>query len=168
MSYDEAFGTEIDYTDPVVRRERLLSALMEGAARKPRPGRKTVSLSAALVGIDPEQTGEDPNPKKSDLNDLARKWLKKAGYQSFRVDYFDARFNRSHDLLGIFDYLAFAEGTTVGVQITSANSLSARRKKVLASPNLAIVKRAGWRVLLLGFYPESREGPNGGVKVEWL
>lgn len=161
--FDEAFS-DIDYTDPEARQERLLGAILDNARRSSanrKPGQKRITLSQALSGVDPETTGVDPAPKKTDLNAKARAWLKRNGYTGFRVDYFDARFNRSHDLLEIFDYLGLKTGETVGVQVSSKSNRSARRKKLLSAHAFPLVKAAGWKVLLLTF-------DERGADAEWL
>lgn len=103
--------------------------------------------------------------KKTDLNTPAKKWMTAKGWKWDRVDYYDARTTRSHDLLGMFDYLAFTpEGETVGVQITAASSISARRKKILDEPRFQWIK-GHWRVVILGF---SKEGTKWATKETWL
>lgn len=158
--FDAAFDS-IDYTDEAARRGRVLEALMANARRSPKVGERRVSLQKALTGDDPERTGEAP-AKKNDLNRLARHHLRKAGYAAYRVDWFDARFNRAHDLLGMFDYLALGSGHTVGVQVSTSSSRAARRKKLLAAPALPDVRAAGWKILLLTF------NHNGDANEEWM
>ncbi len=103
--------------------------------------------------------------KKTDLNTPSKNWMTAKGWKWDRVDYYDARTTRSHDLLGMFDYLAFTpDGETVGVQITAASAISARRKKILAEPRFQWIK-GRWRVLILGF---SKQGHQWQAIEEWL
>lgn len=159
--FDAAFET-VDLNDPVARRGRILEALMANARRSPKLGERRVSLAKAFLGDDPESTGINPEPKKNDLNTLARRHLNRAGYTAYRVDWFDARFNRAHDLLGMFDYLALGHNETVGVQISTRANAAARRKKLLAAPALPDVRAAGWKILLLTF------NRNGESHEEWM
>lgn len=108
---------------------------------------------------------ERPEKKSTgryDPNARAKSWLAAHGYKFERVDWFDARFNRAHDLLGMFDYLAFADGVTVGVQITTISNMSSRRNKILGESRLKWVLEAHWKVLLLGIEK------NKDVREEWI
>lgn len=93
----------------------------------------------------PKKTG------RADLNEPCRKHLAGLGLKFERVDYFDHLTKRSHDLLGMFDYLAFGDGQTIGVQLTSRNNVAARVTKLKADKRLAWVHKAGWTVWVLGF-----------------
>lgn len=94
-----------------------------------------------------------PRKKKSDYNDRTKAYLTRCGYEWRRVDHFDYRTMRSHDLFGIFDYVAFKDGATIGVQVTSTGQMSTRKKKIIATRDFEIVKSCGWKVLVLGFEP---------------
>ena len=59
--------------------------------------------------------------------------LRKEGWTAYPVEYFDARFNARHDLLGIMDVLALRPGATLGVQATTASNVSARVRKIMSS-----------------------------------
>lgn len=56
----------------------------------------------------------------------------------------------SHDLFGMFDLVAI-NGITIGVQVTSRSNISARVNKIRSSPNLELVKRSGWKILVQGW-----------------
>lgn len=163
LSIEEVFG--LANPDPVAERlEGVRRALEAHSQRKPKPFEKTVSLNEFL-GIG----GGEPEPeraKRTDLNEPARKWLKEMGWDYERVDYYDPRTCRSHDLLGMFDYLAFTpDGETVGVQITSRSQMSERRKKILAHPRLPHLRRCGWKPLVLGF---DKHNGRWRCKEEWV
>ena len=81
------------------------------------------------------------------------------GYDFERADHYDARLQRHKDLLGMFDYLAFGDGETIGVQVTAKASVTTRRRKILNEPRLKWVRRAGWKILILGFETGSRDEP---------
>lgn len=152
--FDEAFGN----TNPAQRMlERARTALesnlaASAAGRAPRMGETLI-----------KEFGESARKKPADYNDRAKTWMRRQGWDFERADYFDHRMTRHHDLLGMFDYLAFGDGETIGVQITSRGSVSARKKKILDEPRLAYCRRAGWKVLVLGF-----EGGNNEVLAIWI
>lgn len=99
---------------------------------------------------------EQRRAKKADFNDRAKKWFKDHNYNATRADYFDHKNGISRDFLGIFDYVAFGDGETLGVQITDTGDVSKRRKKIMESVGYKWAKRAGWRVVILGFEARKR------------
>jgi hypothetical protein len=110
--------------------------------------------------------GREPRPEKkpktttrTDLNAQAKKWMEAKGWKYARVDSWNAFAGVANDLLGMFDYLAFdlENGKTIGVQLTSVGTMSARRKKILIDGRFEWVKKCGWQVLVLGF----AKGANG-------
>lgn len=123
-------------------------------ARPPKPGEKRISERDFFLGSD------TPRTTRSDFNERAKRYMDRKGWKWERVDYYDARTGRHHDLLGMFDYLAFDGRWTIGVQITSRGQMSTRRKKILAEKRFAWLK--GWKVLILGF-DSDRE-----VKEDWI
>jgi hypothetical protein len=136
---------------------RALAGHAEIVAAKKAKGERVKSGSLAEF-----LTIGDVQRKRQDFNDRAKTYLGKTFDHWHRVDYFDTRTNRSRDFLGIFDYVCFNPNDTVGVQITSVSQMSVRRRKILESQEYDQVKRAGWRVLLLGF-------PQKGQPVsQWL
>lgn len=84
-----------------------------------------------------------------------RKWSKteatRRGWAAERVDYFDHRTKRSHDLFGIFDLIGLGRGLTAGIQYTTSGNMAARAKKVRASLWLPALRDAGWLVLVWGW-----------------
>lgn len=59
--------------------------------------------------------------------------------------------NIRRDLWGFLDVLAIRDRETLGVQVTTADHVSHRRSKILASPLLTSVLAAGWRVEIHGW-----------------
>lgn len=131
-------------------KERIAKAIVTNSERKINPY-KRIKKSRPIALVDGKLTYTDTPTKKSNFNAKAKKWLEENGYKFERVDYFDARTQRSHDLLGIFDFLAFKNGETVGVQITSVEGISARKTKILASYGYQYAKLGGWKIVILGF-----------------
>lgn len=103
---------------------------------------------------------------KADLNKRSHDYMRGRGYWAYRADYWDDRMERQHDFLGIFDFVCFGSGETVGMQLTTASNRAARREKILAAREYRWVKDAGWRVLLLTWKKEL----NGrwSAREEWL
>lgn len=159
---DEPFGSpypdgsraqiDMNLNDPRPLRERAGEILARNAERPRKIGERRLSLY--------ENTDRE---KRYNGTARAKTWLRNNGYQFERVDYFDARFNRAHDLLGMFDFLAFRIGETVGVQLTTINNVAARIKKIRADARLQWVLDAKWRVLVLGISENVEE-----IREEWI
>lgn len=146
-------------------RNRIWKALVDSTEKPGKPFEKKFGMKS-FMGLDPEITGEAPETKKkTDLNDGAKSWMKRQRWVYERCDYYDARTERHHDLFGIFDYLAFDEAKTIGVQITSVSSMSTRRAKILSSSHLETLRKAGWKIVVLGVYKE--EG-RWQAKTDWI
>lgn len=61
------------------------------------------------------------------------------------------------DLYGIIDVLAVsAAGEVIGVQATSGSNVSSRVKKIAESDAIAILRLAGWRVVVHGWRKNSK------------
>jgi hypothetical protein len=117
-----------------------------------------------LPAADPSDKG--PKAKPADLNKRTHDWLRDQGYWAVRADSYNAYTQRTSDFLGIFDWIALGDGETVGVQHTTVANMSARRKKMLDAKGLEWVKRAGWKVLLVGW----KKSPSGRweARSEWV
>lgn len=139
--------------DVQVYKDRIRTALLESGKAGPKIGEKRVSREK-FFGLNPEIDKVDAPKKRVDLNEPAKNWLTRKGWDWDRCDYYDARTQRAHDLLGMFDYLAFDGNRTVAIQITSKPNVAAREKKIREEPRLKWVLRASWTVLILGFYKD--------------
>ena len=64
--------------------------------------------------------------------------------------------NIRRDLWGFLDVLAIRDGLTLGVQVTTADHLADRRRKIVASPLLPRVLLAGWKVEVHGWRKVNR------------
>ena len=107
--------------------------------------------------------------KGAAYNQRARAWLAEQGYVLIaKVEWFNPFTKRMTDLFGAFDYLAVGKGETVGVQVTSRNHASDRRKKLMTNPHVGECWNNGWRILLLTF--DQPKGPRTAWRahVEWL
>jgi hypothetical protein len=60
------------------------------------------------------------------------------------------------DLFGILDLVGIRDGLTIGVQTTAKSALSTRARKIGESPNLPLLRQAGWRIVVHGWHQ-----PNG-------
>lgn len=72
---------------------------------------------------------------------------------------------RKHDGWGFIDFLAIKRDEVLGVQVTSKGHMSDRRKKISEHENVGIVREAGIRIELWGFYKEKNRWM---VKIEDL
>lgn len=152
----EAFGIE----DPPqggslsdALRERVAQALadhMDRQIAKVQPTHNKPVTRDEFFGFAPEK---EPKAKRTDYNEIARRWMEARGWLHYRVDHYNAHAGVSQDLFGILDFLAFpADGGTIGVQITSRGQMSARANKINESKWTPTLLSAGWRILVLGFY----------------
>lgn len=96
----------------------------------------------------PASTGKK---KPADHNARTKKYFNDLGYAYFRADYFDARLNISHDLMGVFDALIVGNGHIGGVQLTSTGNISARQKKIEGWKYLSNWKENGGKVFVIGW-----------------
>lgn len=80
---------------------------------------------------------------------LSTKALTRDGWLVDTVERAYAR--RKFDLFGMFDLLAIRGTTTLAVQVTTASNVSSRVRKVLTSPHLAAVRKAGWGIEVHGW-----------------
>lgn len=62
------------------------------------------------------------------------KAMEEAGWRAERVSYFDARTQRSHDLLGFGDVICWGGNETVIIQVCARSSHAARKRKILTTP----------------------------------
>jgi hypothetical protein len=94
------------------------------------------------------------------------KWaLEGDGYIVAIVEHYNSFTKRKHDLFGCIDILAIGAGDTIAVQTTSKSNMAARRHKIQDSDAYPEMVRAGWRVILHGWY---KEGNRWKLKEEEL
>jgi len=80
--------------------------------------------------------------------------MRKAGYTCQVVEKWNPFVKIRQDLFGFIDILCIKEGETVGVQSTTKDNALARVKKIELNETYPIVKKAGWRVLVHGWFKE--------------
>ena len=86
------------------------------------------------------------------------KVMRDRGYTVAVVEHWNQWARIRQDLFGFIDLLCLGEdGQVVAVQTTSASNVSARVTKISEHPNLAVVRRAGWRIVVQGW----RKAANG-------
>ena len=84
--------------------------------------------------------------------------LKKLGYVCQVVERWCAFSRRRIDLFGVIDIVYLSETSIVGVQVTTASNLAARRTKILAEPRaLAWIKAGG----ILELWSVAKRGARG-------
>ncbi len=89
--------------------------------------------------------------------ELSLKSLRADGYTCWIVEYWNSFSRKRVDLFGMFDILALREGETLAVQ-TTTTGVSARVKKINASPYLDAVRLAGWRIEVHGWSKRAKPG----------
>ena len=62
-----------------------------------------------------------------------------------------------HDLFGVIDIVALGDGETIGVQTTTRSNMSARVRKITESDTYPQMIRAGWRVIVHGWYRDKNK-----------
>ncbi len=141
MTFDFGAAAETPVNAADVARARVRAVLQSSggvaqSSRPPRPVKKPKTESAKAEDV---------------YRDKTRDLYEKQGFSVANVDYFDHLTKRKHDFLGCFDVLAFGSGETVAIQFTSVSNMAARRTKVLERTGYRWAKRAGWRVVILGW-----------------
>jgi hypothetical protein len=79
------------------------------------------------------------------------KMLRAEGFTVAVTEHWNAFAHIRQDLFGFVDLVALRASETLAVQTTTADNLSARRRKILASPLLSRVLGAGWRIEIHGW-----------------
>jgi hypothetical protein len=91
-------------------------------------------------------------PKKADYNKATYEHYKQLGYYVYRVDYYDARFQRQHDLLGFADMMALKEGQPpLLIQLTSKANMNERVKKINALASSTQWRSTGGAIHVIGW-----------------
>lgn len=85
------------------------------------------------------------------------KHLRENGYLVQVVERWNAFARRRVDLFGFIDLIAIRESETLAVQATSASNVSARVKKIADHEHVGAVRRAGWRIVVMGWAKGKRE-----------
>ena len=98
------------------------------------------------------------------------KLMRDRGYSCDIVERWNPYARIRQDLWGFCDVLCLTPGQIVAVQTTSGANVSARLRKIAASPRIADVLSAGVRVVVHGW---AKRGPRGKAKKwtcreEWL
>lgn len=138
---------------------RIARALVAGAMRAPKPYEKRTSLEDALLG----RSGPTRR-KPENWTEATKRWAAERGLSLKRVDRWDPILKRHFDLFGFVDFLATGGGRTLALQVTSRANVSARRRKILSSPELGTVLESGWEVWILGFERDERGRPRAAVE----
>ena len=82
---------------------------------------------------------------------LTLRKLREDGYTAEVVERWNPHARIRQDLFGFVDVLAVRAGETLAVQTTSATNVSSRIHKIADSPNIAIVREAGWTIRVHGW-----------------
>jgi hypothetical protein len=80
-----------------------------------------------------------------------KKLLEAEGFAVAIVERWIPGANIRRDMWGFLDIVAIRAGETLGVQVTTADHVAHRRRKILDAPTLAQVVAAGWRVEIHGW-----------------
>jgi hypothetical protein len=83
----------------------------------------------------------------------SKKLLEDRGYLVAIVEKWNPHAMVRQDLFGMFDLLCVHKesGEVVSVQTTAASGVSARVKKIADHPNLPIVRKANWKLVVHGW-----------------
>lgn len=79
---------------------------------------------------------------------------RKQGYLCQNVEKYNAFTKRKNDVFGFIDILCVKENDIVGIQTTSKDNMSSRKKKILEHENYSIVKSSGLRIVVHGWKKE--------------
>lgn len=83
---------------------------------------------------------------------LSLETLRKDGWIAEVVEKWIPGANIRKDLWGWCDIVAIKDGQTLAVQTTSYSNVSTRKKKIMESDTIEIVKQAGWAVQVHGWH----------------
>lgn len=112
--------------------------------------------------------GFKPKARKVDLNPMQRRWFTQGGWAFARVEHANAWGAVTVDLWGCWDWIAVRADTpgVLFVQTTSAANLSARRRKIRAAPETAVLLAAGNRLQIHAWSQPEGPGTRWVVAVE--
>jgi hypothetical protein len=89
---------------------------------------------------------------KADYNKKTYEHYKSLGYEVHRVDYYDARFQRQHDLLGFADMMALKPGSPpLLIQLTSRDNISSRVNKIKELKSHRTWLQTGGQIHVIGW-----------------
>ena len=99
---------------------------------------------------------ENPAPKKATKRKLptqrSLELLRKQGYLVGVVERWNQHAGIRQDLFGFVDLVAVRErGETLAVQACSRSNVAARVHKIADHPNVAALRKAGWRIVVHGW-----------------
>ena len=78
--------------------------------------------------------------------------LRERGYVATVTEHWNSFARIRQDLYGIIDVLGVGHGHTLAVQTTSYSNVSARIRKIRESPAAPELLRAGWQIVVHGWY----------------
>ncbi len=84
-------------------------------------------------------------------------YLRAEGYTVAITEHWNQWARRRVDLWGFVDVLALRENETLAVQCTSDSNVSARVKKIADHENIGPVRKAGWKVVVMGWKAGRKE-----------
>lgn len=93
--------------------------------------------------------------------------LEGEGWTVAVVEHWNAYTQRRHDLLGMFDLIAFGESGVLACQPTTYSNVAARIAKITDSPHIAAVRKAGVRVEVHG-WAKAKVVEDGRTKIKWV
>ena len=91
--------------------------------------------------------------------------LRADGWTAEVVEHWNPHARVRHDLFNIADILAVRGRETLAVQVTAGSGVSARVRKLTASPALPLLHAAGWRVEVHGW--RKVKVKRGGCASRW-
>lgn len=89
--------------------------------------------------------------RMSKFDQRAIRDLAAMGYVAGKCESYNPFSRRSHDLFGIFDFIAVSSDEIVGVQVTSRSNMAARRRKIYGSEIYPLWLSAGAKIVLMGY-----------------
>jgi carbonic anhydrase len=79
------------------------------------------------------------------------KYLREQGYTAAITEHWNGFARIRQDLFGFVDIVAIRDGETLAVQTTSYSNMAARIKKIAEHENVAVVRKANWRIEVHGW-----------------
>lgn len=92
--------------------------------------------------------------KPAQLTPRTLKLLRDEGFACEVVEHWNSFVRRRMDLFGFIDVLALGQDETVAVQVCTRDAMATRRAKIADHPNVGFVRKAGWRILIHGWWQD--------------
>ena len=153
FDFADAFDeVEVVKENPAIAAKERIRKILEQQAKDVLNGTSSVK---------PMKEKKPATSKKADFNKATYNYYKEQGFFVYRVDYYDHRTMRQHDLLGFADMLALGQSCRILIQLTSKSNMGERKKKIQNLPSHKHWLESGGQIHVVGWekLPNGRLSP---------